>query len=54
MENEKISKREADYRKADIPEERCRLCSMFEEPHGCTYVEGKINPEYVCDYFHRR
>jgi hypothetical protein len=50
---EKLSKAESGYRNAIEPGKFCALCSMFEEPDGCTLVEGKINRTSLCDRFEK-
>ena len=54
---DKHSKEEADYRKADNPDERCRVC-RYRQPEGdkvlCKLVVGLIKPDDVCDLFAHR
>jgi hypothetical protein len=51
---DKYSKEEADYRKSDNQDERCRVC-VYRRPEGnkvyCQLVAGEIHPNDVCDYF---
>lgn len=46
----KETKKEANYRdgRSDY---KCKLCTMFRPPHGCSYVMGPISSAAVCDYF---
>lgn len=41
---------EANYREGSETA-RCALCANFVEPDKCKLVEGKINPEGLCDLF---
>ena len=54
MVGDKYTKEEAEYRKSDNQDERCRVCK-YRRPEGdlvyCALVEGTIEPNDVCDYF---
>ena len=54
MVGDKYTKEEAEYRKSDNQDERCRVCK-YRQPEGdkvlCKIVEGTIEPNDVCDYF---
>ncbi len=48
------SKENVDYREGD-EDEKCGACKFFlGYPQACVLVEGRIEPEYVCDYFEGR
>src|SRR5260221_103337 len=49
----KSSKAEANYRPGHGTD-RCRNCTMFQPPHGCTSVKGKIDAAALCDFFKRK
>lgn len=51
-EKKKATKAEAEYEKG-TPHKHCGLCTMFEPPHGCSAVEGKIEAYDVCKFFKR-
>lgn len=46
----KASKKTANYR-AGTKSRHCGICTMFVAPHGCTAVNGRIDPDDLCDYF---
>ena len=52
MQTEKDTKREARYvDRYPVEEDRCRHCTMFRPPHGCTSVQGTISQDGHCKYF---
>ncbi len=46
----KVTKQTAKY-VDDAPRHQCQTCTMFETPHGCSTVEGKIDPRGHCKYY---
>ena len=51
---EKKLKAKVHYRQEGKGDHRCKNCTMFRGPHGCTDVQGNINPEGVCDIFYAK
>jgi DNA-binding winged helix-turn-helix (wHTH) protein len=49
----KATQQEAHYREG-TGNKRCRNCSMFRSPGGCTVVQSPIRPGGLCDYFERK
>ena len=49
----KATKAEAGYRDNPNRKERCAVCSMFESPHGCSDVAGRISPNGWCTWGER-
>jgi hypothetical protein len=48
----KVSKAKSNYRPGHDTT-RCKNCTMFRAPHGCTAVRGSISPLALCDFFNR-
>jgi hypothetical protein len=44
------TKAEANYRPAEVDNERCGLCTHYSN-NACDIVSGAINVSYVCDHF---
>ncbi len=47
----KVAKSTAGYEERAKGQSHCHDCVHFEGPHGCSLVEGPINPMGVCNYF---
>ncbi len=47
----KAEKSTAGYHERSRSASHCHDCVHFEAPHGCSLVEGSINPLGVCNYF---
>jgi len=47
----KVSKQQAQYQNHPKGAQRCDKCSMFRAPHGCTKVEGYIEPQGWSRFF---
>lgn len=47
----KAAKSTAGYEDRAKGQSHCHDCVHFEGPHGCSLVEGPINPMGVCNYF---
>lgn len=49
--DKKLSKEDANYHDKSIDLMKCKGCMMFNPPHGCDLVIGKINPEGWCEHY---
>lgn len=49
----KKTKSEAKYGPGH-PNSRCGKCKWFEPPSGCEIVEGRIEPDMWCKFFHAK
>lgn len=54
MRTRKISKADARYQSSPKGTRRCRGCSMFVKPDGCTLVMGEISPHGYCQYWEKK
>lgn len=52
-EEEKASKRTADYQNEPKGSEKCSNCNMWRPPNSCTSVLGKISPDGWCKWYAR-
>lgn len=48
----KHSKDESQYIDNSITKNKCSVCKHFQKPYSCKIVEGRINPDGWCKYFH--
>jgi hypothetical protein len=48
----KATKTQANYRKG-AADKHCVLCTTFCPPESCTAVAGRIELNFVCDFFKR-
>lgn len=46
----KVSKASVNYRRGEGGR-ICANCTMFRPPGACSYVEGNISPQGLCDAF---
>ena len=46
-----VSQADAGYREAENPDRACLVCSSADQAGGCAQVEGRIDPNGVCDLF---
>lgn len=44
----KVSQKSVNYREGNAARS-CASCTMFQAPHSCTHVAGKIDPGGLCD-----
>lgn len=52
----KATKSEANYRPEESEDKECAQCSHYFAEHGigsCEEVAGRIDPEYVCDWWEK-
>jgi len=48
---QKISQALANYQTAPKGADHCEVCTNFQPPHGCKFVQGEINPSGWCQLF---
>ena len=47
----KMSQPSVGYQDSPKGDQKCSNCSLFQEPDGCTLVDGKISPEGWCKFW---
>jgi high potential iron-sulfur protein len=47
----KMSQPSVAYQDSPKGDQKCSNCSLFQEPEGCTLVDGKISPEGWCKFW---
>jgi high potential iron-sulfur protein len=47
----KMSQPSVSYQDSPKGDQKCSNCSLFQEPDGCTLVDGKISPEGWCKFW---
>jgi hypothetical protein len=48
----KVSKEKAKYTDQSPYIDQCMACRHFIKPHSCEIVDGTIDPDGWCKYFH--
>lgn len=51
QEQEKISQTLATYRAMPNGSDHCGICSNFQPPNACRFVQGEISPDGWCQLF---
>jgi hypothetical protein len=47
----KMNQKAAEYRDSPKDDQDCGNCSLFQEPNGCTIVDGEISPKGWCKFW---
>ena len=47
----KMSQPSVAYQDTPKGDQKCSNCSLFQEPNGCTLVDGNISPEGWCRFW---
>jgi hypothetical protein len=47
----KMSQASVAYQDSPKGDQQCSNCSLFQEPNGCTIIDGNVSPEGWCKFW---
>ena len=50
----KMNQKSVAYQDSPKDDQKCSNCSLFQEPNGCTIVDGEVSPQGWCRFWAKK